>query len=225
MKGGPPQRRIRACLEIFSLLVKDKTSLPLSKGCLATQRKWLCRRNVDAETPISVEGLNACYSGQGKLSKYSLSMVPLPSIDDAIHTPTHGLAAAHASVLHCVSCSVASLGPRPADLSTSGALDELRGSATGYDGHPTSSCPVSIFPGKVSIPDSSNEPVSLQNLWDFRHSEASGANIIDSFCKHKILPDVIAAQRLQAVGDPKPFSDPLLRQPHKYASSPKMVYH
>ena len=92
-----------------------------------------------------------------------------------------------------VSFSVESLGPLPADLSASGALDEFRGSATGYDGHPTSSCPVSIFPGKVSIPDSSNEPVSLQNLWDFRQSEASGANIIDSFCMHKILPDIIAS--------------------------------
>jgi hypothetical protein len=60
---------------------------------------------------LSLVALNACYSGQGKLSKYSI-------IDDVIQTPTHGLSAAQASVLHNVSCSVESLGPPPADLSS-----------------------------------------------------------------------------------------------------------
>ena len=74
------------------------------------------------------------------------------------------------------------------------------------------------------MPDASNSPVPLQELWDFRQKYTSGTNIIDSFSKHKILPGAIAAEKLKAFGDPKPYSDPLLRQPRKYASFLKELH-
>ena len=208
--------------DIFPLRTCLKTPLNLSKGCRATQRKQLRRHNFDTESCFTVEALNACYAGKGLSGSYTSSNHPMPIIHSH-DAPSFGISAAQASVLLHACHSVDSLGPPPQDLSASGALQELRGSVTSYDGNPSSNCPVSYSPGLVSMPDSSNSPVPLQELWDFRQKSTSGAIIIDSFSKHKILPGAIAAEKLKASGDPKPYSDPLLRQPRKYASFLKVL--
>ena len=187
--------------------------------CLQAQWRQLRRRNFDSETIFCLEGFNACHMGKSNLGSYSRSKhrIPISRGASKAYRSKFPYTAAQASVLQHVSSCVSSLGPPPEEMTASGAFDELRGSATSYDGLPASCCPVSYSPEMVSLPDCHNKPADLHSSWDFRQKHKSGDLLINSISKHKILPADFAAAKLQAAGDPKPYSDPLLRQTKHYS--------
>ena len=207
-----PETSDRVARDIYPLPLLPIPSALSDGVCRATGRRALRGRRHDQDAQFRARGLSACYLGT-ELSSYSPSPVEMQHDSQRMY-PT---SAAQFQVISHIRSSVRALGPPPEGMTPAGALNELRGSVSGYSDAPKGTRTVSYKSGELSIPTSSCSPVPLATLWDHGQPHNTGQNIIDSFSKHKILPRHEAVQRLSDSGVTRCFSDPVLRQPKTYA--------
>ena len=205
--------------DIFPLPLSPDPHVTHNNLARSTLRRVQRAVNRESDFQFCLRGLNACYAGTKFSYKNDVQQV---MVDKHVRP----LSAAQFQCCKHVSSCIDSLGQPPQDLvlEPAGALRELCGTVTGYDVSPVSGRPVSYRPNDLSIPTSSNEPVSIGDLWDFGRSSKSGSRVIDCFSKTKILPKAVAADRLARSGVEKCYSDPLLRVPHVYGKFLQSLY-
>ena len=167
---------------------RDIYPMPMNASCRlgpaaaslsrSVRRRLAKPANFESDSLFTLQALNRTFLGSGPLldhatlsNKYKADRLPasIPSND---HNHVHPHSAAQTQVSHHVSSCISSLGPPPPleELSPAGALRELCGAVSGYDSAPKNSHPASYNPDCLSLPDSNQQPVPLESLWD--HSQA-----------------------------------------------------
>ena len=120
----------------------------------SSHRRILRPEHLSAEAALTVRCLNAQFCGTGSLAPGS-----------GRSTPGGVASSGQLKCIQHITDSVSSLGPPPANMTGPGALTELR-AASAY----SSDCQLggilaSYDPKLLSLPDSTNIPVSLDKLW------------------------------------------------------------
>lgn len=110
--------------------------------------------------------------------------------------------------------SVQMMGPPPLDLSSSEALRQLR-AFDGYSDNDQGPCSVeSYVPSRLSLPASGNRVLPVAELLG-----DDGLQVVDdfNFIRSRVLPEKEARSNLDRAGVKECYSDPMLKQPKKYA--------
>ncbi|CAK0815232.1 unnamed protein product, partial [Prorocentrum cordatum] len=131
--------------------------------------------------------------------------------------PRAGATPAQQQCLARIAGSVAQLGPPPGDLQPLAALQELQ-AALSYDGS-LSTRAEAMGVSWLSLPPPGNHPVALERLL--------GAEVFDPAHRDiscKVWPKAEVLQQKQRVGFEKPYSDPSLRDPRRYAALARRLH-
>ena len=108
--------------------------------------------------------------------------------------------------------SVQMMGPPPSDLSCPEALRQLR-AFDGYSDNDQVPCSVeSYVPSRLSLPSSGNRVLPIADLLG-----ADGLQVVDEFIRSRVLPEKEARSKLDRAGIKECYSDPLLKEPKRYA--------
>ncbi|CAK0904148.1 unnamed protein product [Prorocentrum cordatum] len=172
----------------------------------------------EAKAAAGPKGVHGTFDGSGVERQRDLFPLPVPGAADpgglaagGGSLPRAGATLAQQQCLTRVADSVSQLGPPPGDLQPLAALQELQ-AALSYDGS-LSTRAEAMGASQLSLPHPGDHPVALGRLL--------GAEVFDSVYRViscKVLPKTEVLQREQSVGFKKPYSDPCLRDPRRYAA-------
>ena len=140
-----PESPDRVARDIYPLPLLPVRSAHSDGVCRATGRRALRGRRLDQDAQFCARGLSSCYLGT-ELSSFSLSSVEMQHDSQRMY-PT---SAAQFQVISRIRSSVRALGSPPEGMTPAGALNELRGSVSGYSDAPKGTRPFAINP--VSCP-------------------------------------------------------------------------
>lgn len=165
------------------------------------RRKHLRRHHFEDEVNHTVDALNSMYGCHGQHRKRV-------SLDENLF----GTAAAQYDSFEFIQQMVQAMGQPPPDLTSSGALQQLR-AANGYgeDEAVATGSLASFNIERISLPGSNWKPIELASLWG-----TDGQSKVDEFVAQQLLPPEEARVKLAACGVKAPYSDPLLRQGRAY---------
>ena len=183
-------------LPLPGVLVKDVDRWdPLSRG---TRRRLVRASTMRQLEYDAVNALNEMYAGRA-----TPPGPPRPS-------------AAQEQALALIRAAVQRLGPPPGPIQLLVALAELQ-AFPAYDASPSVRAePLDL--SRLSLPPPGSTPVALEELLD-----ADGGRLVRRFLSNKGLPKDEASRRREAAGFKKPYLDPALRDPRRYAKLVSML--
>lgn len=192
---------VRKQRDIFPLpCLKPVNRAPVSAISRRCRRRLEFRGHVEDEVNHTIHSLNSMY-GEAQHSTSYLSL----------NESLFGEAQAQTRALEFIQSMVVQMGKPPDGLSTSGALQQLRG-VSGYEDVIQSPGSLASFNLEaISMPDPGWSPIPLEDLWG-----CNGREKVEDFVQQQLLPPEEANVNLKLRGLGRSYWDPKLRHTKTY---------